>query len=939
MAPELRRRERGRSEVIPATPYARPQLLDSPAPTRQTARPIGITANETKSTTATTRLLPRRRDTFATKSNADLDDEFSGSESSAKNAGYNDDYNDNNNDSSATPPSSLFSSFFKAITTPAHSALEMLGVVAKPKANLTLQLQTLRTNSNVNNTDNADNDFESDRDNNDYPPSNNYQSAVSDLKNSDENHSSEKNFPNNHNRDPTPSPKKSLTEFEVTNNFSFSNVSRSSPDPDATPTAKKTTASLSSSTNNITPTKYDDIVEFLARKGEQPLTLEDAARLQGLIKKNIEASEAAKLAPAANVSQDDDGDRFNPFRASVALKLSDLAPISKEEQRLPLPPSQQNLFQSVLPPQLHSSHIQHQQQQLQQLQQSSMSSVPLFTFGASSNNPSASLFGPSKPLFQPLFTFSAKPNLVNPSIAVPHQSSMTAKTANLRGTRRTQRAGISQGYFGASFGTAPTVPSSSLSNTATIRRKEALQLSAIPTGLNTSEQGVEPSPKRHRADDLDGLAVSKPVDFIGGSGRTTRKRRTNGYGIIDEEEEADDKEENGGDGDDSASKLILGALDEAGPPTTSLMSELMNHEFERFSAPPPPPVVTELNRPNASSVMIASPIPKMKTIREVKAAITSSSKPKSALLSARIIDFKPNAAVGGTPSRPSNKNTGTFNKPSESIKRPISFPIVSQQHQAVDEGNSGNTTPGKRLRENRRASLIANTALTSSSNNRSLEIQGNNNGDDSGNLNNLSAFGFGIPAAKTPVVKATDAAAVKTPFVAATGVQEPVKLSFGTNSDPETGFGAFSSSSILSSAAVPTAKAARTPISFLSGVAPVGGGSDFGTSNGRLLSDAAKTNGNETALIPVGDSGVAMNGIFDSSDSKNIDDGISNSQDKEMLLVWDSIIAMPVAQLPKFDFSEAESKTGSLFPVGFQIENNNVLQREIDNAQKNSAGS
>ncbi|KAJ3393857.1 hypothetical protein HDU84_000820 [Entophlyctis sp. JEL0112] len=358
------------------------------------------------------------------------------------------------------------------------------------------------------------------------------------------------------------------------------------------------------------PTKYDDIVSFLSKKGNKPLSLEDAAKLHEFISKSIDDSEVVE------VSKDS--------------KTSNLSETSNTPEVSVAKPNSQVLEQTEP---LHSSFAQKPLAPV----------APLFTFGSSSGNAS-SLFGQPKPLFAPVFSFRAK---------APAAAAVPSTTSSI--INRSSRAGRELAYTGASFGSP-----------ITSRRRPVVIPGSF--GAFKSRDAEESTPKRLRSgDNEDKLTTESEVKG--------KRRRGNGFGLIDDDEvEVEHTELANGNsasmGMDSASKLILGALDDSKPPVSSL-ADFPVITNELYDKPVPPPAV------------LANPIPKaspasqrIAKIREVKAAISATVKPKSALLSDRIGELKP--SIGGTPSRPSEKNTGSFKQTSLDANSSLRFPVVAQ---------------------------------------------------------------------------------------------------------------------------------------------------------------------------------------------------------------------------------------------------------------------
>ncbi|KAI9351989.1 hypothetical protein BDR26DRAFT_319188 [Obelidium mucronatum] len=301
--------------------------------------------------------------------------------------------------------------------------------------------------------------------------------------------------------------------------------------PAATPEKEREKIASDPAPSVVSPSKYDDIVSFLSRKGDEPLTKEDAAKLESLIKSKTEGVniESQKISASPVI---------NPFSQSVALELSDLAP-KPPVARLPSPqPKAAQLFQ---PP----------------------ADVPMFTFGVSASSAptaSGSLFGSSKPLFAPVFTFSAKASATTStsSSAVTSRATLTApsSSSSTLGTRTRRTFRAPGQYTGASFGNTTAAQRRRLAAPTT--RTVSSTSSDVPTwSLSSSSNGngmdiSEPISKRHRIDE-DALADGNEVG---------KRRRGNAYGSS--EETAVDGE--GANGEDSASKLILESLEEMAPP-------------------------------------------------------------------------------------------------------------------------------------------------------------------------------------------------------------------------------------------------------------------------------------------------------------------------------------------------------------------------------------
>ncbi|KAJ3068282.1 hypothetical protein HDU98_008578, partial [Podochytrium sp. JEL0797] len=232
--------------------------------------------------------------------------------------------------------------------------------------------------------------------------------------------------------------------------------------------------------SSASPSKYDDIMSLLNNKGNKPLTSEDMAKLQNLINKNAEKGVALPLAPAKQPPLTfPKQHHHDPFRSSMALELADLAPMQLPASPAPPHPS----FASFEPPKPFAPPV---------------AAAPLFTFGttpalkeAAKTQP-PSLFGESKPLFAPVFTFSAKPTTTTTSRTYTPTHLPTAPPPAPSGrARRTFRAPGQ--YSGAS---APTQ-----------RRRLAVPTAPpIPSFSASVRMDVEPGSKRQR-----GAGTASPV--------------------------------------------------------------------------------------------------------------------------------------------------------------------------------------------------------------------------------------------------------------------------------------------------------------------------------------------------------------------------------------------------------------------------------------------
>ncbi|KAJ3295895.1 hypothetical protein HDU79_008020 [Rhizoclosmatium sp. JEL0117] len=365
---------------------------------------------------------------------------------------------------------------------------------------------------------------------------------------------------------------------------------------------------LLTDTSSTSPSKYNDILSFLAKKGDQDLNLEEYQKLQQLIQRNIDAKEATKI-PSVTPSTD-------PFRQSVALELSDLDPVPKQQQQFQFqPPS---------------------------------TSAPLFTFGSTASTasaPNASIFGPAKPLFAPVFTFKAKDTATS-RITTTNNGNSISTSATLRAKRAFRAPGQ---YTGAAFSAANQQQRRRAVAAATTTTASKILPTSVVDPMDTAG---DVGAKRHRYDDEEGPARTANAG---------KKRRGNTYGLIDDDDDAGVVT----GGSDSASKLILESLEESVPPPTVTSSFGSSFAFgDGFDEPDvPPPTVIVHHIPK-------TPVASNSTIRDVKAAIASTAKPKSALVNARISELKGHANTT-TPVKPSVSES-TNSKTSVS-----GFPVIS----------------------------------------------------------------------------------------------------------------------------------------------------------------------------------------------------------------------------------------------------------------------
>ncbi|KAI8834528.1 hypothetical protein BJ741DRAFT_238743 [Chytriomyces cf. hyalinus JEL632] len=368
--------------------------------------------------------------------------------------------------------------------------------------------------------------------------------------------------------------------------------------------------------SNASPSKYDDIVSLLSRKGDQPLSVSEAQTLQNLIRKNMEETPSKSRSSAQS----------DPFRQSVALNLSDLSPSVDAKE---------------------SSHA-------------GSAPAPLFTFGAtaaaSTVTSAASLFGPSKPMFAPVFTFKSQAPQ-NASLAAQSRSIFSAASDQMVASessalleplqnraiprrRTTALRSAAPLYQGASFGVVTPLRKrvGALATRPSLRQ---------PQPASQEAYGAEPHSKRHR---LDGDEYSAED----GSFKKRARRDASESSATDNNFENDAWTQDAASSSDSASKLILEALEDMAPPPTNLLSLAPDFSFTKSPASMPPVVVHQSPKASSGPKILA-------TTRKVEAAITATSaKPKSALVNARIsqlVQYPIRPTVGGTPSRPSNKNT------------------------------------------------------------------------------------------------------------------------------------------------------------------------------------------------------------------------------------------------------------------------------------------
>ncbi|KAJ3251668.1 hypothetical protein HDU77_005723 [Chytriomyces hyalinus] len=466
-----------------------------------------------------------------------------------------------------------------------------------------------------------------------------------------------------------------------------------------------TTSTTAQKNSNASPSKYDDIVSLLSRKGDQPLSVSEAQTLQNLIRKNMEETPSKSRSSAQN----------DPFRQSVALSMSDLSPSIDAKE---------------------SSHA-------------GSAPAPLFTFGAtaaaSTVTSAASLFGPSKPMFAPVFTFKSQAPQ-NASLAAQSRSIFSAASDQMAASessallepqqnraiprrRTTALRNAAPLYQGASFGVVTPLRK----RVGAVGTRPSLRQ---PQPASQEAFGAEPHSKRHR---LDGDEYSAEDGTF-----KKRARRDVSEGLAtDNNFENDTWTQDAASSSDSASKLILETLEDMAPPPTNLLSLAPDFSFTKPPASMPPVVVHQTPKASSGPKILA-------TTRKVEAAITATSaKPKSALVNARIsqlVQFPIRPTVGGTPSRPSNKNTGKL-KATEplpageaAIHQRAAFPIESKPSQKSDILTPHSKVPST-SRDQEVAVTVPETTPKASA---------------PANLSSVKSarFGFGIPAtvvASTPI--------------------------------------------------------------------------------------------------------------------------------------------------------------------------------------------
>ncbi|KAJ3239112.1 hypothetical protein HDU78_003042 [Chytriomyces hyalinus] len=466
-----------------------------------------------------------------------------------------------------------------------------------------------------------------------------------------------------------------------------------------------TTSTTAQKNSNASPSKYDDIVSLLSRKGDQPLSVSEAQTLQNLIRKNMEETPSKSRSSAQN----------DPFRQSVALSMSDLSPSIDAKE---------------------SSHA-------------GSAPAPLFTFGAtaaaSTVTSAASLFGPSKPMFAPVFTFKSQAPQ-NASLAAQSRSIFSAASDQMAASessallepqqnraiprrRTTALRNAAPLYQGASFGVVTPLRK----RVGAVGTRPSLRQ---PQPASQEAFGAEPHSKRHR---LDGDEYSAEDGTF-----KKRARRDVSEGLAtDNNFENDTWTQDAASSSDSASKLILETLEDMAPPPTNLLSLAPDFSFTKPPASMPPVVAHQTPKASSGPKILA-------TTRKVEAAITATSaKPKSALVNARIsqlVQFPIRPTVGGTPSRPSNKNTGKL-KATEplpageaAIHQRAAFPIESKPSQKSDILTPHSKVPST-SRDQEVAVTVPETTPKASA---------------PANLSSVKSarFGFGIPAtvvASTPI--------------------------------------------------------------------------------------------------------------------------------------------------------------------------------------------
>ncbi|KAJ3024878.1 UNVERIFIED_CONTAM: hypothetical protein HDU68_007685 [Siphonaria sp. JEL0065] len=645
---------------------------------------------------------------------------------------------------------------------------------------------------------------------------------------------------------------------------------------DLTTAAYETSPSKSSSTSTslkkqesfASPTKYDDIVAFLAKKGDQPLSLADAQKLNALIKNNVIQDEKVV----------ENHDKANPFRQSVALELSDLAPEQQPSFTFQKPISSSSTSSSAVAPQQQQPSI-------------PPPAIPLFTFGTTTSSTSttassSSLFGTSKPLFAPVFTFNAK---ATASSSIAPVSRPPQPGAGGR-TRRTFRAPGQ--YTGASFGNGPTgTPRRTTTTSSSTRLSTARPsiLNETSTSSNTMDLS-EPQSKRHRVDE----------DFLVDDGNDAGKRRRgNTFGISDF---VDSSSSTSSSSSDSASKLILESLDEMAPPpsnTLSLGGGVGDFSFggsgnnaDPFSKPVPPPtvVIHHIPRPSPAPSKIAS------KVKDVKAAISAGAKPKSALVNARISELKP--SIGGTPSRSSSGSLAAG--PGKALLKTA----VAAAATAV--GGSNSNSSASSISESSAVAAVplkttfpsfgtptpsvkgAESAVASTANKKDIASVG---------AVEKPAFGFGVPSSKasTPAVAKPGAK----PFEFASKKTETEKAEKDLDAPPTSctsgffNFGAAASPSLSTFNTPSVKKIEREKSPEKSVVAPVAALFSFGPATSTpSVAPASGSSGKSVSFAAPTTSGKS---VSFAAVPAPLSSGKSES-------VWEQVAKMPLSELPKFDF-------------------------------------
>ncbi|KAJ3234936.1 hypothetical protein HDU81_001021 [Chytriomyces hyalinus] len=490
--------------------------------------------------------------------------------------------------------------------------------------------------------------------------------------------------------------------------------------------------------SNASPSKYDDIMSLLSRKGDQPLSVSEAQTLQNLIRKNMEVTDRDRQTLETPLKSRSSAEN-DPFRQSIALNLSDLSPSVDAKE---------------------SSHA-------------GSAPAPLFTFGAATSTvtSAASLFGPSKPMFAPVFTFKSQAPQ-NASLAAQSRSIFSAASDQMAASessalqkpqqnrpilrrRPTELRSTAPLYQGASFGVVTPLRKrvSAVGTRPSLRQPQPASQEAF---------GAEPHSKRHRLDGDDDNAEDDSFK--------KRARRDAGESSATDNNIENDAWTQGATSSDSASKLILETLEDMAPPPTNLLSLAPDFSFTNSPASMPPVVIHQSPKPSSGPKILA-------TTRKVEAAITgTSAKPKSALVNARIsqlVQFPIRPTVGGTPSRPSNKNTGKLKatEPLPAGETPIqqraAFPMESKQPQKSDivTPHPVATTPST-SRTQEMAVTVPETTAKASAPAIPSSVKS-------------ARFGFGIPA--TPVA-ATAINSVHEDSKAVTTAAYPTSsFTFGTN--------------------------------------------------------------------------------------------------------------------------------------------------------------